>query len=42
MGSQFGLDPEPFAWHKWKLGWLDADEQHENDSRCAVQGEGHE
>jgi M6 family metalloprotease-like protein len=23
MGSQFGLAPEPFAWHKWKLGWLD-------------------
>jgi len=22
MGSQFGLDPDPFAWHKWKLGWL--------------------
>jgi M6 family metalloprotease-like protein len=22
MGSQFGLAPEPFAWHKWKLGWL--------------------
>ncbi|MGP3970217.1 M6 family metalloprotease domain-containing protein [Streptomyces sp. 6N223] len=25
MGSQFGLSPEPFAWHKWKLGWLDAE-----------------
>ncbi|MFC4036428.1 M6 family metalloprotease domain-containing protein [Streptomyces polygonati] len=24
MGSQFGLAPDPFAWHKWKLGWLDA------------------
>ncbi|MGW7411349.1 M6 family metalloprotease domain-containing protein [Streptomyces sp. NPDC054863] len=24
MGSQFGLAPEPFGWHKWKLGWLDA------------------
>ncbi|WP_307815685.1 M6 family metalloprotease domain-containing protein [Streptomyces sp. 7-21] len=24
MGSQFGLAPEPFAWHKWRLGWLDA------------------
>lgn len=24
MGSQFGLAPEPFAWHKWKLGWLTA------------------
>ncbi|MFE7613467.1 M6 family metalloprotease domain-containing protein [Streptomyces celluloflavus] len=23
MGSQFGLAPEPFAWHKWKLGWID-------------------
>ncbi|WP_093849865.1 M6 family metalloprotease domain-containing protein [Streptomyces pini] len=23
MGSQFGLSPEPFGWHKWKLGWLD-------------------
>lgn len=23
MGSQFGLSPEPLAWHKWKLGWLD-------------------
>jgi M6 family metalloprotease-like protein len=22
MGSQFGLAPEPFAWHKWRLGWL--------------------
>ncbi len=26
MGSQFGLAPEPFAWHKWKLGWLDRDQ----------------
>jgi M6 family metalloprotease-like protein len=26
MGSQFGLAPEPFAWHKWKLGWLRADQ----------------
>ena len=25
MGSQFGLSPELFGWHKWKLGWLDAD-----------------
>nr|WP_308294821.1 M6 family metalloprotease domain-containing protein [Streptomyces sp. JJ66] len=24
MGSQFGLAPDPFGWHKWKLGWLDA------------------
>ncbi|WP_175439375.1 M6 family metalloprotease domain-containing protein [Streptomyces vilmorinianum] len=23
MGSQFGLAPEPFGWHKWKLGWLE-------------------
>jgi M6 family metalloprotease-like protein len=23
MGSQFGLAPELFAWHKWRLGWLD-------------------
>ncbi|WP_308118187.1 M6 family metalloprotease domain-containing protein [Streptomyces buecherae] len=22
MGSQFGMAPEPFGWHKWKLGWL--------------------
>ncbi|MCK1798537.1 M6 family metalloprotease domain-containing protein [Streptomyces sp. XM4193] len=26
MGSQFGLAPDPFGWHRWKLGWLD-DEQ---------------
>jgi M6 family metalloprotease-like protein len=26
MGSQFGLAPEPFAWHKWKLGWLRQDQ----------------
>ncbi|WP_245791315.1 M6 family metalloprotease domain-containing protein [Actinacidiphila rubida] len=26
MGSQFGLDPDPFAWHKWKLGWLRDDQ----------------
>jgi M6 family metalloprotease-like protein len=26
MGSQFGLAPEPFAWHKWKLGWLRSDQ----------------
>jgi M6 family metalloprotease-like protein len=24
MGSQFGLAPDLFAWHKWRLGWLDA------------------
>lgn len=23
MGSQFALSPDLFAWHKWKLGWLD-------------------
>lgn len=23
MGSQFGLSPDLFAWHKWKLGWLE-------------------
>ncbi|WP_454317109.1 M6 family metalloprotease domain-containing protein [Streptomyces phaeoluteigriseus] len=23
MGSQFGLAPDLFAWHKWKLGWLE-------------------
>ncbi|MFC9462499.1 M6 family metalloprotease domain-containing protein [Streptomyces sp. NPDC058430] len=22
MGSQFGLAPDLFGWHKWKLGWL--------------------
>lgn len=22
MGSQFGLAPDPFGWHKWKLGWI--------------------
>ncbi|MFF4279370.1 M6 family metalloprotease domain-containing protein [Streptomyces kronopolitis] len=22
MGSQFGLAPDPFAWHKWRLGWI--------------------
>ncbi|WP_165985512.1 M6 family metalloprotease domain-containing protein [Streptomyces sp. YIM 98790] len=25
MGSQFGLAPDPFGWHKWKLGWLTAE-----------------
>lgn len=24
MGSQFGLAPDLFAWHKWKLGWLES------------------
>ena len=23
MGSQFGLAPEPFGWHRWRLGWID-------------------
>lgn len=23
MGSQFGMAPDLFGWHKWKLGWLD-------------------
>lgn len=23
MGSQFGLAPDLFGWHKWKLGWLE-------------------
>ncbi len=22
MGSQFGLAPDLFGWHKWRLGWL--------------------
>ncbi|MFE7134078.1 M6 family metalloprotease domain-containing protein [Streptomyces sp. NPDC057638] len=22
MGSQFGMAPDLFGWHKWKLGWL--------------------
>ncbi|MFW6693540.1 M6 family metalloprotease domain-containing protein [Streptomyces sp. MAR4 CNX-425] len=26
MGSQFGLAPDPFGWHKWKLGWLGNDQ----------------
>ncbi|WP_232792227.1 M6 family metalloprotease domain-containing protein [Actinacidiphila yeochonensis] len=26
MGSQFGLAPDPFAWHKWRLGWLAPDQ----------------
>ena len=26
MGSQFGLAPEFFGWHKWRLGWLDPDQ----------------
>lgn len=23
MGSQFGMAPDLFGWHKWKLGWLE-------------------
>ncbi|MFC7305357.1 M6 family metalloprotease domain-containing protein [Streptomyces monticola] len=34
MGSQFGLAPDLFGWHKWKLGWLDPQQVH------CVQGEG--
>ncbi len=34
MGSQFGLAPDLFGWHKWKLGWLDP-----RQVRC-VQGAG--
>ncbi|MFE2556961.1 M6 family metalloprotease domain-containing protein [Streptomyces sp. NPDC059352] len=26
MGSQFGLAPDLFGWHKWKLGWLSRDQ----------------
>ncbi|MBM7438961.1 M6 family metalloprotease domain-containing protein [Streptomyces sp. HB132] len=26
MGSQFGLSPDLFGWHKWKLGWLGSQE----------------
>ncbi|NGO71108.1 M6 family metalloprotease domain-containing protein [Streptomyces sp. SB3404] len=35
MGSQFGLAPEPFGWHKWKLGWLGA-----AGVRCVPEGLG--
>jgi M6 family metalloprotease-like protein len=31
MGSQFGLAPDPFAWHKWRLGWLGR-----NQVRCVT------
>ncbi|MFI1829962.1 M6 family metalloprotease domain-containing protein [Streptomyces sp. NPDC020412] len=34
MGSQFGMAPDLFAWHKWKLGWL-AD----RDVRCVTRPE---
>ncbi|MCX4823310.1 M6 family metalloprotease domain-containing protein [Streptomyces sp. NBC_01142] len=33
MGSQFGLAPDLFGWHKWKLGWLDRSEV-----RCVTDG----
>ncbi|MFF2654067.1 M6 family metalloprotease domain-containing protein [Streptomyces sp. NPDC058045] len=35
MGSQFGLAPDLFGWHKWKLGWLDPRQV------VCVEGEGH-
>ncbi|MBA0049651.1 M6 family metalloprotease domain-containing protein [Streptomyces sp. AJS327] len=35
MGSQFGLAPDPFGWHKWKLGWLD-----ERNVECVPEGPG--
>ncbi|KAA0930729.1 M6 family metalloprotease domain-containing protein, partial [Streptomyces apricus] len=31
MGSQFGLAPDLFGWHKWKLGWLEP-----RQVRCVV------
>ncbi|WP_442816577.1 M6 family metalloprotease domain-containing protein [Streptomyces sp. NBC_01304] len=34
MGSQFGLAPDLFGWHKWKLGWLEEPQVH------CVQGKG--
>ncbi|MEV4946028.1 M6 family metalloprotease domain-containing protein [Streptomyces sp. NPDC053755] len=34
MGSQFGLAPDLFGWHKWKLGWL------ERQQVACVQGRG--
>lgn len=41
MGSQFGLAPELFAWHKWRLGWLDAQQvvcvQGGGDTRLALE-----
>jgi M6 family metalloprotease-like protein len=41
MGSQFGLAPEPFGWHKWKLGWLGSEHvacvRGENPARHALQ-----
>ena len=34
MGSQFGMAPDLFGWHKWKLGWLD-----ERAVRCVTREE---
>ncbi|MFF7328596.1 M6 family metalloprotease domain-containing protein [Streptomyces sp. NPDC090306] len=34
MGSQFGMSPDLFGWHKWKLGWLS------NRQVTCVQGAG--
>lgn len=36
MGSQFGLSPDFFAWHKWKLGWL-----RQSQVRCVTEGGTH-
>ncbi|MEU1016035.1 MULTISPECIES: M6 family metalloprotease domain-containing protein [unclassified Streptomyces] len=33
MGSQFGLAPDLFGWHKWKLGWLESPQV-----RCVAAG----
>ncbi|QEV18238.1 M6 family metalloprotease domain-containing protein [Streptomyces alboniger] len=33
MGSQFGLAPDLFGWHKWKLGWLEPQQV-----RCVAAG----
>ncbi|WP_240659778.1 M6 family metalloprotease domain-containing protein [Streptomyces sp. WAC 01529] len=33
MGSQFGLAPDLFGWHKWKLGWLEP-----HQVRCVAAG----
>ncbi|WPO73600.1 MULTISPECIES: M6 family metalloprotease domain-containing protein [unclassified Streptomyces] len=35
MGSQFGLAPDLFGWHKWKLGWLEP-----RQVRCVAAGTG--
>ncbi len=34
MGSQFGMSPDLFGWHKWKLGWLD-----DSAVRCVTRSE---